>query len=200
MNKIYISHGNIKVKANVFNLPSIQTCATKLLCHHFCYSRKAERQYPAVLPSRKLNLEASKQKDFTEEIIKILKTRKNKVVRIHESGDFYVKKYVLKWYQIMKLLPSYVFYAYTKQFDIFTPDVIKKKPSNFTLIASMEEDKGDYPEDNTKQYLAKGFDKVSYISAKDTNCDSQIDKEIKCCVGCNKCYDKDTDEIIFKKH
>lgn len=195
-----VSRGNIKVKANIFNLPTIITCAKNLLCHSFCYAMKAEKIYKAVLPSRKENLKVSLRDIFSSEMIALLKRRRNKNVRIHESGDFYSKTYVEKWFKVMKALPDYSFYAYTKQFANFTTAILKEKPSNFVLIASMEQDKKDYPANNTKKYLKRGYDKVAYISDTDTNCDAQTDKNIKCCVECVKCQDDSTDEIIFRRH
>lgn len=188
-----MSRGNVKVKANIFNLPSKTTCKANLKCHGYCYSSKAEVQYPAVLPSRENNFQESLKSDFVDNAIKLLKTRKNKIVRIHESGDFYSMDYVIAWFSIANALPEYTFYAYTKRDDIFTEDVLKYKPKNFTLIYSIDglDVKAEKP---------KGFDKIARVSSTETNCPAQIKKGVLCGVQCKMCFSSKVEEIVFKKH
>ena len=198
--EISMSRGNMKVKANIFNLPVIKTCAKNIKCAAFCYSTKAERVWPGVKKSRERNLALSKKNTFVDSMVKVLKTRKDKIVRIHEGGDFYSKEYIQKWYEVMSTLPKYSFYAYTKQFVNFTPSILSEKPVNFTLIASMDKDIHEYGTGNTAKYLEMGYDKVAYISKDNTNCDNQIDKSKKCGPDCDKCIVAGETEIIFKLH
>ena len=190
---ITISRGNAKVKANIFNLPSKTTCLQGLECHKYCYAGKAEVQYPAVLPSRERNLESSKTNEFMCEVIDLLKRRKNKLVRIHESGDFYSKNYISRWFTIASELTDYVFYAYTKRTDLFTRDVLSLKPKNFGLLYSV--DGLDKVEE-----LPKGFDKIARVSSTETNCPAQSDKDVLCGVQCKKCFKGNVKEIVFLKH
>lgn len=193
MNNITISRGNAKVKANIFNLPSKTTCLKGLECHKYCYAGKAEVQYPAVLPSRERNYEASKTSEFMGEVIGLLERRQNKLVRIHESGDFYNKEYIMGWFHIANKLPGYTFYAYTKRTDLFSEEIIWIKPKNFILLYSV--DGLDKVEE-----LPKGFDKIARVSSTETNCPAQSDKEMLCGVQCKKCFKGNVKEIIFKKH
>ena len=48
-------------------------------------------------------------------MVALIVKAKFKVVRIHESGDFYSIEYVEKWDNIAKQLPQVKFYAYTKR-------------------------------------------------------------------------------------
>lgn len=126
---IKLSEGNRKLKSDdnsfflIWNLPAVTTCPGRTAeCERLCYARKAERQYPAVLPSRERNLEASKRDDFvqgmTEAIRKEVNRKKNSgkqcFFRIHESGDFYSTEYFQKWQDIADALPEVIFLAYTK--------------------------------------------------------------------------------------
>ncbi len=190
---ITISRGNAKVKANIFNLPSKTTCLKGLECHKYCYSSKAEVQYPAVLPSRERNLVASKTLEFADDVVSLLKTRRNKLVRVHESGDFYSLAYIIEWFRIAAELPEYTFYAYTKRTDLFSKGLLGAKPKNFVLLYSV--DGLDKVEE-----LPKGFDKIARVSGTETNCDAQTNKDVLCGVQCKKCFKGNVKEIIFKKH
>ena len=190
---ISMSRGNMKVKANMFNLPSRTTCKKDLACHGYCYAKKAEIQYPATKIARARNYIASQNPTFTADIIEILKTRRNKVVRVHESGDFYSIDYIRRWYLIAKMLPNYTFYAYTKREDLFSQIPPRWKPANFTLIYSLDgiDAKGELP---------PGFDKLARVSSTETTCPAQTDKEVKCVEHCSLCYDSHVEEIVFLKH
>ena len=190
---ITISRGNVKVKANIFNLPSKTTCLEGLECHKYCYAGKAEIQYPAVLPSRERNLAASKTPEFIDDIVSLLKTRRNKLVRIHESGDFYSLAYIASWFCIALELPDYTFYAYTKRTDLFNVGIIVAKPKNFVLLYSVD------GMDKVEK-LPKGFDKIALVSSTETNCPAQSDKDVLCGVQCEKCFKGNVKEIVFKKH
>ena len=72
---------------------------------------------------------------MNKEIIK----KKCTHVRIHDSGDFYSIKYLLKWLQIAKDNSKVIFYAYTKSISFFKVSLKKmgiKLPNNFKVIFS----------------------------------------------------------------
>lgn len=151
--KIKVSRKNKKLRPNsetafiIWNLPAVMTCPNRTKhCEGACYARKAERAYPTVLPRRLKNLEISRQADFVERMTYTILSiaagsrKKNIIVRIHESGDFYNKAYVNAWLQIMQncaIDKRIKFIAYTKSFRFF--DGVKL-PSNFYLRASVWDD------------------------------------------------------------
>jgi len=135
---VYLSKGNRKIyKSHVFNLPVRITCpcATKM-CKAACYSKPQESLYPQVKPCRMRNLEASKQKDFVQFMIKTLNESKIKRVRIHESGDFYNQTYLNKWVQIIANCPDTKFWTYSKSYklDFRSASLLK----NFRLRISVD--------------------------------------------------------------
>jgi hypothetical protein len=192
---MFISRGNIKVKANIFNLPCFKTCKPGLACRKYCYANKAARLYKQVTPCRENNLKLSKSPNFVAETVKLLKTRKNKIVRFHESGDVYSVAYIRKLYAICRELPDYKFYTYTKRDDLFTTAILAKKPRNFTLSYSYDGVKGA----DFKAKLKKGYDNVTVVSSAENNCPA-IKSEVKCMVDCKKCLNGKNKVIIFKKH
>lgn len=194
--KPYISNGNIKVKALIFNQPQGKTCKPGLKCRQYCFAKKAERQYKQVRPCRERNHEASKGENFVSDMINFLKRKRKKYFRVHESGDFYSQKYILKWWFIASKFPDKIFYAYTKRDDNFTKEILDAKPDNFTLIWSVD----GLCSGDVNANIPSGFDKVAISHEVQTNCDAQTKDDVKCMQDCFKCIDKENNVIIFKKH
>lgn len=150
---LHVSDGNKKLVPDkttayiIWNLPARITCpyATEH-CKAACYAVKAEKAYPDVLPARMDNLAASMHESFvymmtTVILDKAAHTKKRHIiVRIHESGDFYNKRYAMDWIKIMvncSVDKRIRFIAYTKSFAYF--DGVKL-PANFSLRASIWDD------------------------------------------------------------
>jgi ferredoxin len=195
---MYISNGNIKVKANIFNLPAGKTCLSCLQCQKYCYAKKAEYLYPGVKQCRNRNLADSQKPEFPQMVFNILKKRKVKVCRIHESGDFYSKEYILKWFLICNGMPEFRFYAYTKRIDLFTNEILSQKPDNLTLINSLDGIFDDIPQ----KEIPIGFDKIAVIvnNPKRLLCPALWNKNIKCIRHCRRCLDRANKIIVFSKH
>ena len=194
---IKVSRRNKKLVPNkdtafiIWNLPAKITCpyATEM-CKKACYAVKAETAYPTVLPARLRNLQISRQSDFVERmtatILRIASRTKKKhiIVRIHESGDFYNRKYASDWLQIMRNCAHdkrIRFIAYTKSFRFF--DGVKL-PKNFSLRASVWAD--------------TSIEDLAIIARNKWNIYTAVDKfqtgdeftrcRCKDCATCKKCW------------
>lgn len=207
---IVVSDGNEKLKPTpqtgyiIWNIPARITCPWRTKdCEQWCYAAESERIYPGCLPARMRNLELTKEDDFVLRMtFTILKRRKYSrkrwiKVRIHESGDFYNRKYLSKWLRIMKNCEGedIIFYAYTKSFPVFaalglTQAKIKELYPNFRLRASTDE--------STPQEMA------DYIEENGWNtydCRYELHNEehvCRCedCDGCNLCLDDTVRHIV----
>ena len=77
-----------------------------------------------------------------------LKVERPTYVRIHDSGDFYSKEYIYKWFDVMNTMKDIKFYAYTNSIRFFEADDVKPFiPDNFDLIYStsgVDADRIDY--------------------------------------------------------
>ena len=198
-----ISHKNNKLVPNketaffIWNLPAVFTCpfATDE-CIKNCYALKAERRYPfsksSAIRSRVRNYLFSKRDDFVEimtnEILRYAKNcHKNQViVRIHESGDFYNRKYADKWLQIMvncSVDSRIQFIAYTKSFKFFDG---KKLPDNFALRASVWDDTAK----EQKEIIKKNNWPVYTAVPKFTVSDTFHQCRCKDCATCAECWKK----------
>ena len=109
-----------------------------------CFAATSEAQYDAAYNSRARNLqlivEAIRDNTAVELINNSLQAARKvkgknptKLVRIHESGDFFSGAYLDAWVQVAKLNPDLKFYCYSKNLPIF---VEANLPANFYMTAS----------------------------------------------------------------
>jgi hypothetical protein len=109
-------------------------------------------------------------------------------IRIHESGDFYNKYYLDKWFAIMRHFPDKTFLAYSKSVLDFS-----NKPDNFILFFSVDR--------TTNGNLFEWYRNNKYKNAMahiggpwTANCPGS-------CKSCDRCYKKDTVvDVVFKRH
>ena len=163
MDLLTFSHGNAKLGKGtlIFSLPAGKTCPGALFCLSFaavdpetgkrhvqdgpqtqfrCFAATSEAQYDGPFYARARNLQliadAIKASTAVELInLSLQKARKknSKLVRIHESGDFFSLAYLLAWIEVAKLNPDLKFYCYSKNLPLF---VGLELPSNFYMTAS----------------------------------------------------------------
>jgi len=111
-----------------------KTCPLAGECAKGCYATMGAYNYPVVSNAYERRLELTKSDNFVEVIDAEIKRKKLiQRVRIHDSGDFYNKKYFEKWIEIAYLNPKIEFYAYTKMVSMVKR---YKLPVNFTIIFS----------------------------------------------------------------
>lgn len=208
---LYLSTGNRKLKSTenvrflIWNLPSVITCPYSTeMCRKYCYARKAERLYPAVMACRENNLRASQEENFIEDMRNMISAEITKrsyigktiLFRVHESGDFYSVDYCKKWLEIARLFPAIKFLAYTKSLEFFHNLVL---PNNFTLRASIW---ADTAQDQLIEIDAKNYPTYGAVNKAEFE---KIPAKNKCdcgvgCGNCGKCWNKSTVNIITQIH
>ena len=126
-----------------FNLPEYKSadgtiiCPMAKECIKFCYVANKASGYKrfgdAPAKAMERNFEAAKNESFVDEINKEIKSKRSiDYVRIHDSGDFYSRTYLRKWFKIMELNPNVKFYAYTNMVTMFRRAKLNNEvPSNF---------------------------------------------------------------------
>lgn len=139
MTKLFTKNAKLK-KAEFntvnFGIPALKTCPEADKCKEFCYATKGAFRWPTVKKAYEFRYQASKQTNFIEVATSTLKKKRATHVRIHDSGDFYNKEYLYKWFEIARNLPSKTFYAYTKRVKLLK-DNMALKPSNMIIIYSL---------------------------------------------------------------
>ena len=157
-----LSKGNAKLGKGtlVFSLPAGKTCPGALQCKSFavvnangkrtiqdgaetvfrCFAASSEVQYDQVFNNRADNmqqivnaLQNGSAAVLIHNSIQVNRTKNTKLVRIHESGDFFSLEYLQAWLMVALHNPDLKFYAYTKSLEYF---VGLELPSNFYITAS----------------------------------------------------------------
>ena len=153
----------------IFNLPAGKTCPGASLCKAFavmgdngkttvqdgaetvfrCFAASSEAQYPATFASRAHNLQTIVEAlrggidaaaVMINNGIQNHRTKNTKLVRIHESGDFFSLAYLRAWIVVARLNPDLKFYCYSKSLPFFLTDDLDSDlidlPENFFMTAS----------------------------------------------------------------
>jgi hypothetical protein len=149
----------------VFNLPAGRTCPGASKCLSMarvdqdgkrriqdgehtqfrCFAASSEVQYDGAFYNRANNMQTVVDYlqvgiDHAAEQINValqhFKTRNTKLVRIHESGDFFSLAYLQAWVKVAQMNPNLKFYCYSKSLHIFTEFGVTNLPANFYLTAS----------------------------------------------------------------
>lgn len=184
---LYLSKGNKKLDNSIaiFNISAVKTCPNCSKCAPTCYAKKAETLYPYVEACRANNWELTKQADFVDNMIELIRESNASTVRIHESGDFYSQEYADKWSEIAEWLPNIKFYCYTK--SPYRPNA-----SNINIVESILPD-------GSVNYgkLDDMMEKASLFNAFVCPC-KPGDREKLCGSKCTKCLTQK--HVVFIQH
>jgi hypothetical protein len=156
MSKLKFGKGNAKLTKEIatFSLPAGHSCPFALECKATadrvtgkitdgkdqvfrCFAVSQEALYTNTRKARWHNydlLRSLKKQDMINLIQSSLPT-KQKIVRVHVSGDFFNQDYFDAWMEVARNNPDKLFYAYTKSV-IYWLKRIDDIPSNFELTSS----------------------------------------------------------------
>ena len=122
-----------------FGIPAYKSASGKLTCPmadecvRFCYAKKGAYIWSNVKPAFEKRYQLSKTDDFVNKMYSEIVKKKPDYVRVHDSGDYYSKKYLNKWIDIALLFPEVKFYSYTNMVEMM---LYTSLPSNFDIIFS----------------------------------------------------------------
>lgn len=119
------------------------TCPAAGKCKHGCYAAQGAYVWPVVAAAYEYRLAVTRSPEFCTEMIQAInrkvklaeRKRKQLVIRIHDSGDFYSPKYLTDWLHIIDNFPQVLFYAYTKQVALLRRSMADRL-RNFVYILS----------------------------------------------------------------
>lgn len=140
MNKLLTQNAKMKkatLKTWNFDIPAITTCIGADKCKSYCYATKGFYKMAIVKAKHEANLTASKLDSFNQiingELAELKAKDKIEAVRIHSSGDFYSREYLMKWKSLALDHNDLIFYCYTKSIPLFLGEFF---PDNFRIIYS----------------------------------------------------------------
>lgn len=156
MDKLRFGKGNAKLgkETAIFSLPAGFTCPGALLClsksdratgkltdgkqtQFRCYAASAENLFTNIRIGRWRNFELLKGKSVADmaALIDASLPRKAKLVRLHQSGDFFSQTYFDAWVLVANWNPGLIFYGYTKALPFWIAR-LGSIPANMKLVAS----------------------------------------------------------------
>lgn len=105
-----------------------------------CYATGAECLFPNIRKSRWNNFEMIQQAKTAIGMANLIEQslvikRKIKLVRFHQSGDFFSQAYFDAWLMVAQQHPEWIFYGYTKALPYWVKR-LHVIPPNFKLVAS----------------------------------------------------------------
>ncbi len=136
---------NAKMKRDgilAFGIPAYRSESGKLTCPGAseclagCYARQGFYVMPSVKKAQEARLKLTGHQDFPMVMSLEIQRRKPKIVRIHDSGDFYSMSYYRKWRDIAAMNPKVTFYAYTKMVGMFKTLACPTPPANLKIVFS----------------------------------------------------------------
>ena len=137
--KIKRTSKHFNIRLFNFGIPAYKSVTGKIICPmadeciKFCYARKGAYIWSNVKPAFEKRYELSKTDKFVRYINADIVLKKPNFVRVHDSGDYYSRAYMNKWFDIAISNPNVNFYSYTNMVDM-----VKKAdiPDNFDFIFS----------------------------------------------------------------
>lgn len=102
-------------------------------CVKFCYAKKGAYIWSNVQPVFEKRYQLSKTDSFISKMMDEIDKKKPDYVRVHDSGDYYSKKYLQKWIDIAIMNPKVKFYSYTNCVDMLKNVDL---PNNYDIIYS----------------------------------------------------------------
>tara|TARA_R100000664_G_C2752858_1_gene140162 strand:+ start:155 stop:772 length:618 start_codon:yes stop_codon:yes gene_type:complete len=113
------------------------TCPLAGKCLKYCYAQKGTYSWSNVEQAFERRFQLSKKLDFVEKMMDNISRKKADYIRVHDSGDYYSKEYLLKWLKIAKNMPNVRFYSYTNNVNQIKKLYKKNEiPENFDFIFS----------------------------------------------------------------
>ena len=157
-----------------FGLPAYKSNTGKVVCRmadeciKFCYAQKGAYIWSNVYPAFEKRLQISMQDNFVDLMVAEIKKKKVEYVRVHDSGDYYDKRYLAKWFKIAELLPNVRFYSYTNEVGMIKNS--KDIPKNYDFIFSGSGKQKDLIDKKVDRH-SKIFDSLESLKKdKYTNC------------------------------
>ena len=136
------------------------TCPLADDCIKFCYARNGAYTWSNVKPAFERRLNISQLSNFDLLMIEEIQKKKADFIRVHDSGDYYSKEYLLKWFKIAEALPKVKFYSYTNNINMIKK--LKSIPINYDFIFS-DSGKQKHLIDKSKDRHTKIFNNIDEL-------------------------------------
>jgi hypothetical protein len=139
-------NGNTKTGQGIylFNLPVEKTCpGASPTCRKDCYGKGEAFRMKKVLASHHHNLRCTQCPNWIECMVATIQAKRARIVRWHDTGDFYSAEQVESIIRIVEATPDVIYYCYTRSWNVPTllPLLLKLAAlPNFRMWFSLDRD------------------------------------------------------------
>lgn len=126
-----------------FGIPAYKSTTGKVTCPFadecikYCYARKGAFKWPNAINAYENRLRIARSPDFESLMNSSITLNNPHYVRVHDSGDYFSKRYLERWFNIMRSHPSIRFYSYTNSV-LLMKQYSADMPHNFDFILSTD--------------------------------------------------------------
>jgi len=152
-----------------FGIPAYKSTTGKITCPFadecvkYCYARKGTFRWPNTINAYENRFRIARSPDFETIMNAAILVNNPHFIRVHDSGDYFSKKYMDRWFSIMRANPNVKFYSYTNSV-LLMKQHINDMPHNFDVIFSTDGKQRDKV-DKTKDRHAVIFNTVEELEA-----------------------------------
>ena len=162
-----------------FGIPAYKSITGKVTCPFagdcvkYCYARKGSFRWPNTVNAYEKRLSIAKSANFESLMNSAIMLQNPHYVRVHDSGDYFSKKYLERWFSIMRANPNTRFYSYTNSVLLikqYNTDI----PSNFDVIFSTDGKQSSYVDRSTDRHAVifktiEELELAGYVSASEND-------------------------------
>ena len=149
------------------------TCPFADECVKYCYARKGTFRWPSTVNAYEKRFRIARSPDFESVMNAALLIKNPHFVRVHDSGDYFSKKYMDRWFSIMRANPGIKFYSYTNSV-LLMKTYDKGIPDNFDYILSTDGKQREHVDKSTDRHAVifktvEELESAGYVNASDND-------------------------------
>ena len=195
---VCLGEGNIKVgKVFTFSLPSHITCpGASPWCLEHCYAYRFERLRPACRRAYQRNLVLAQQPEEFVRVMTGVLPRILPCVRIHVSGDFHSRSYVMAWKRICAAFPQTRFWAYTRSYVVpeLSPALEQLRALDNVQVFASTDPTMPLPPDRWRVAFIETDPRATGVLCKEQT------QQHESCLACGYCFREHAGNVVFKVH
>jgi hypothetical protein len=170
---MFLTRGNKKylipgMRVRTFGIPAERaadgsvTCPGAGMCRQGCYAKQGHYVCPNVKAKNEERFRLTQDPQFFSTIFGEIQKLKLDLVRIHDSGDFYSKLYLMCWVGLAAACRNTKFLAYSKMVPMIKSLPEGTIPDNLVIVLS-EGGRWDHLIDELRDKFARVFPSVAAL-------------------------------------
>ena len=162
-----------------FGIPAYKSTTGKVTCPFagdcvkYCYARKGSFRWPNTINAYENRLSIARSANFESMMNSAIMLQNPHYVRVHDSGDYFSKKYMESWFSIMRANPNVKFYSYTNSV-LLMKQYSGDMPDNYDFILSTDGKQREHVDKSTDRHAVifetlEKLESAGYVNASDND-------------------------------